>query len=491
MLELMAIFSLVISSLGFYLHARKVNQKTLTLDSFMVADGTLNKREFANTWVASSFSLAMNVMFLLSSSNNYGLWILVSPITYVGGFVFFNWVVKKSNFDLKNSRTLADFFYLIYPSRAIARLVTALTLGSYIMLLFVELYMGTVVLTVFLGDGVIYKTLAFFSIGMLVLMLVRLGGYLCIIYTDRQQLLLIILAVSSIFLYGFMCPVANNSSAFDILIDITQYKENPLVFMIWLSVINFVYPFSQLANYQRVTATKCANTSFLGVVSGSRKLLMLFLLTIGGFLLLGAKGYQANTITEFLMLVKNSDGAISYLFVPLILGFGSMIYSSADVAVIATFYSLSDMNTFRDRFSKLNENELRKVLTVSTIILLLVLTLIYFLQIGGLEAWLMPLIYTIVGQLAILVPVPLYILVQEIRGKELSEMQVNRKNTLILFNGIIFSWVMLFVSAYISKVTGNPYWSLLSMPVGIVIVFCSILLLNLKKNRKLIVFTDR
>jgi Na+/proline symporter len=392
-------------------------------------------------------------------------------------------LIHRAKFDLKDSRTLADFFYLIYPSRVIARLVTALTLGSYIMLLFVELYMGTVLLTVFLGDAIFYKTIGFFAVGCLVLMYVRLGGYKAIVRTDRYQLVLMVAALLSVFIYGIACPVLSDYSASEILVATTQYNENPLIFMLWLGTINILYPFSQLSNYQRVTATQCANTSLKGVISGSYKLLLLFLLTIGGFLLLGAKGHQVNTITDFLLLVKNSEGILQYLFIPLILGFASMVYSSADIAVIATFYSLSDLNTFKNKFSKMNEDQLRRVLTLCTLGLLLVLTVIYFLQFSGLEAWLMPLIYTVVGQLAILVPVPLFLLIQNMREQKLKIITMSKGNTQILFMSILFSWVMLFVSAYLSKVTGEQYWSLLSMPAGMAVVFCAVMSLK-KKNKE-------
>ncbi len=36
------------------------------------------------------------------------------------------------------------------------------------------------------------------------------------------------------------------------------------------------------------------------------------------------------------------------------------------------------------------------------------LTIIYWLQFSGLQEWLMPLIYTACGQLAILTPIPIY-----------------------------------------------------------------------------------
>jgi hypothetical protein len=475
--EFLSLLGLVLSSYIFYLYANKINKSRLSFDGFMIANGNLNEKEFANTWVASSFSLSMNVMFLLSSSNNYGLWILIAPTTYISGFLLFNYIVKRSDIDLKGSRTLADFFYLIYPSRTIARLVTALTLGSYIMLLFVELYMGTVLLTVFLGDAIFYKTIGFFAIGCLVLMYVRLGGYSAIVQTDKWQLLLMMLAIGSIFGFGLIAPAdldINWQGLFNKIITAREEPASLVVFMIWLGVTNLIYPFSQLSNYQRVTATKCANTSLKGVISGSYKLLLLFILTIGGFLLLGAKGYQVNTITDFLLLVKNSEGILQYLFIPLILGFGSMVFSSADIAVIAIFYSLSDQNTFRRRFSKMKESELRYILTLSTMGLLVVLSFIYFLQAGGLEAWLMPLIYTVIGQLVILVPVPLVLLLRKISCKGFVNIPVSRRNTKILLGVMMFAWLLLFVSAYISKVTENNMWSLMSMPAGVLLMFLTI-----------------
>jgi Na+/proline symporter len=483
-LDVLAILGLVISSYVFYLYARRVNKSSLTLDSFMLADSSLSKRQFSNTWVASCFSLAMNVMFLLSSSNHYGLWILIAPTTYISGYILFNYVVKNSNVDLRESRTLADFFYVIYPSISIARLVTALTLGAYVLLLFLELYMGTVVMTVFLGNDAVDKTIGFFSIGLLVLMYVRLGGYKAIVKTDKWQLFLIMLAIGSIFVFGLFAHGVNDHSVGEIISSISKSKEEPLslaIFMTWLATSNLIFAFSQLSNYQRVAATTSKDVSWLGVLHGSWKLLALFLFTIFGFLVLGAKGHQVDNVTDFLLLVKSSDGALSYLFILLIVGFASMVFSSADIAVIAIFYSLSDRNTFRNKFAKMKERQLRKILTNSTVGLLVILSIIYFLQFSGLEAWLMPLIYTVVGQLVILVPVPIYVLIKNISKKNAQKIPVTASNTRILFGSIIVAWALLFISAYISKITDNDLWSLMSMPFGVLIVFFAVF--SLKKKQ--------
>ena len=219
------------------------------------------------------------------------------------------------------------------------------------------------------------------------------------------------------------------------------------------------------------------------MVHSSWKVLTLLLLTIIGFILINAKGYQIQSLSQYLNLVKNSGGISSYLLFPvMIVGMASMVFSSADVALIAIGYTLTDQNSLFKYFSSINEKKLRHVLTIGTLIMLVILSIIFYMQFSVLQELLLPLIYTISGQLVVLTPIPVYVLLKMKKNEEFYPIFVNKKNVFLIFLGIVSAWILLFVGAYLSKITGDQLYALMSMPIGGIIVLIAIMLI---RNNKL------
>ncbi len=480
--EILAILGLIISSSVFYLYARMVNKETMSLDGFMIADSTLNKSQFSNTFTASNVSLCLTVIFFGGNAKNLGLFLLASPITYLWGHFFFIWLLKQTKLDLSNCRTLADLVGLVFPNRAVVLLVSLMTLSSYILLVFVELYIGSVLFSFFLPQGILYQTMSFFAIGILVLMYVRLGGYRAIVKTDKWQLTLMILAIGGIFVYGLIVPVANDSTTQEVLFNMTKYTGDTLfgiIFSLWLALINSIYAFAQVSNWQRASATKDHDISWKGLINSSWKVIALFVIITVGFLLLVAKGYEFVSIVDYLRLVRDTGGISSYVIFPLmVVGFSSMVFSSADVAIIAVNYSLADKNSFLDYFSNLNEKALRRALSNTTLAILLILTIFYWLQFSSLNEWLMPIIFTACSQLGVLTPVPIFMILYLKKYGELPSINTSRRNILIFFNGMLLAWIGLFIGTYLSKTTGNQLFSLLPLPVGILFTLGAIITIS-------------
>ena len=218
--EIIALTGMVLSSIIFYLYAREVNKEKLTLDGFMLSDRNLKKNQFGSTFAASSFSLAINTMFLFMNAQHYAVFMLVAPVTYLLGHYIFIALVRKSDVDVNDCRTVSDLCYKFFPSKALARLITLMTITSYLMLIFVELFIGSLVLTFFLPQDLIYQTGSFLSIGIIVLLYVRLGGYKALVKTDKWQLFLMMLATSLITIFAVISPVLNDFGAREIFLDI-------------------------------------------------------------------------------------------------------------------------------------------------------------------------------------------------------------------------------------------------------------------------------
>ncbi|NQY42723.1 MAG: hypothetical protein HRT87_05195 [Legionellales bacterium] len=476
--EAIALLGILFSSFIFYICARGVNQEKLTLDGFMLADRSLNKSKFSNTFAASSFSLALNTMFLFVNCQNYAVFMLIAPITYMLGHYACVALIRKSNVDVNDCRTVSDLCYKFFPSKAVARLISLITLTSYVMLVFIELYIGSMVLTFFLPKNIFCQTLSFICIGVIVLLYVRLGGYKALVKTDKWQLGLMVLATGLIAVYALFTPTVNQATTETIINSMLtpEFSMGEVVtFVIWLSVLNMLKPFSQISNWQRVTATQNTTISCRGLIHSSKYILTLFLLTLFGFMLLKAKGYELGTLVEFLKLVKTSDSISAYCIFPLmIVGFCSMVFSSADVAIISIVYTLADKNSFKEKFNRMNENKLRRTLTLLISTILVLLSIIYWLQFTVLHEWLLPLTYVVCGQIAILTPIPVYILLKLRKQENFTSIEASKKNIFILFNSILISWVLFLVCAYIAKTTSQQFWSQISVPVGALIILFGI-----------------
>lgn len=255
--ELLAIIGLLISSAIFYRYAREVSQGKLTFDSFIVADSSLQKRQFGNTFAASSVSLATFIMFFFFNSKVYGLFLLISPITYLLGQGLFVWLIKNADINFKECRTLSDLSYKFFPSKTLARLITMMTLSSYLMVVFLELYIGAVVFSIFLPNNIFYQAVSFFAMGILILMYVRLGGYKALVRTDMVQLVLMLMATFLIFAYGITAPIINSNKLSEVMLDAMVCTESSLgliIFSVWLTLLNFLSPFTQIAQWQRLAA---------------------------------------------------------------------------------------------------------------------------------------------------------------------------------------------------------------------------------------------
>jgi Na+/proline symporter len=362
--EILAILGLISSSSVFYFYARTINKEKLTLDGFILSDSSLQKEQFGNTFAASSISLATFIMFFFFGSKIYGLFLLVSPFSYLLGQYLFVRLIKKCNVDFRDCRTIADFYYKFFPSKKVAKLITLMSLMSCIMLVFIELYIGSVVFSIFLPNDALYQTVSFLGMGILILMYVKLGGYKALIKTDMLQLTLMLLATFIIFIYGIIAPTNNDHNATNILLNTLNYTGDSWFvywFVIWLIALNIVTPFTQLALWQRIAASKCNETSLKGVVYSSWKVIALCSFPILGFILLDAKGYSFESFQSYLQTVKQTSWFCGYVLFPLlIVGLCSTVFSSADTAIISIIYAISDRNTFLDSFSNMSEKKIKK-----------------------------------------------------------------------------------------------------------------------------------
>ena len=467
--ELVALAGLVLSSLIFYVYAYKVNRKNLNMEGFTLSNRSLSDKQFSNTFAASSLSLATVIIFFISTHELYGLFLLVCPITFLAGQYFFFYVVKRCKVDFGNYRTISDLVYAVFPSKKIARLITAITLTSFIGIAFIELYVGSVILTFFLPKSALWQTFSFFALGIIVLLYIRLGGYKAIVKTDKWQLSLMMLAIGAIFVFSLFLPYSQSANT--TVNSFFYFSENPwliLIFSIQILFNNMAVSFTQLSFWQRVVASASLDEAWQGLKKSTWKTLFIWTVPILAFVLLRTKGYNINDLTNFLNFTRETSFLTSVILFPMIIvGFASALFSSADVAIIAIVHALADKNTFLKPFENLPYARFKKYLTLFTISILIVLSVLYWIKYLELTNYFVPLVYSCLGQMIMLFPVSSYAMYKISRGQYAINFNHN-----ILFLGILAGW-----GCVLSGVILSVNYNSLAMQQGLIIIGVLIIML--------------
>jgi hypothetical protein len=281
-----------------------------------------------------------------------------------------------------------------------------------------------------------------------VLVYVRLGGYKAIVKTDSWQIFLVILSTSAIFIFSFIVPKSGNIHQ-DVLTGFFVYTENPVavfLFVLWVSFNNMAVSFTQLSFWQRVVASSSTESSWQGLKKSTFKTLFVWSVPIISFIVIRMKGYTVNDLQSLLLFVRNFDSITSIVLFPIIVvGFAAALFSSADVAVIAVIHSLFDQNTFITKVKSFNYSVFKRYLTSLTILLLAVLTVIYWVKYFELSNYFIPLIYTSLGQMTCVFPLSIYAIYKLSRNEY--PVVFNKE---ILFLGVLFGWFSVLLGVYLN-----------------------------------------
>ncbi len=482
--EIIALLGLLLSSLVFYIYAYSVNRQNLNMEGFTLSNRTLTDRQFSNTFTASSLSLAIVIIFFISTHELYGLVLLICPITFILGQYLFFYVVRRCKIDFGKYRTISDLIYAVFPSKKIARLITLITVTSFIGIAFIELYVGSVILTFFLPKNALYQTLSFFTLGIIVLLYIRLGGYKAIVKTDKWQLFLMTLSIITILIFSISLPSStSNKSAINSFMYIGESSWGITSFILWVTLNNLMVSFVQLSFWQRVVASSSLETAISGMKKATWKTLFIWTVPILSFILIRTKGYNINDLENFLAFTRTTSYLSSIILFPIItVGFASALFSSADVAIIAIVHAISDKNTFLKLFENLPYNKFKQYLTILTILILLTLSLVYWIKYLELTNYFVPLIYSSLGQMTMLVPLSCYALWNIRKNITCLYFKDN-----ILFYGIILGWLHVLSGTILSVKYNSAGLQQLMMIFGTLIILLAIKL-SLKNPHKELTF---
>ncbi len=469
----LAISGIVLSGLVFLFYAISIAQKRLSVDGFLISDKQVSGAAFSNTFASSTLSLATTIIFFIEAHRLYGWLMALGPMFFIAVQFILLKLITNLKLDLTKIRTIPDLWHSVFPNKTIARNLSFITVATCIMTMCLEIIIGSEILSVFLPAGAFWNTAAFFSISILVLGYVYYGGYRAIIETDKWQLTLLILATIAFVYFAFAAPIVNeNLKSGDFGRSLFSYSESGwslCIFIVWACVINFCIGFTDICVWQRMSASRSTEESYKELFRGIWKFIFIFLVPMLCFIAIYTKGHMYGTMPEFLTLVFKNSGAAGYIVFPLIVtGFSAALFSTADTFMIASIYGLCDKNTFLPTIRKMPSLErdaiIRKYLTIFSITLFVFLTAFYYMQQHRIAEWIMPIVYAVWGQVAIIAPLPIYALYRTYKG--LPVLQVSKLSSNVLLTFIYIGWAIILYGS----VAGNHSLPQLTLIIGLLIV---------------------
>jgi len=361
--------------------------------------------------------------------------------------------INLSNLEAKDMTSNADFWLNFSGGKKSSIAISVISLISFLIIFFIELYLGSVILSRYFGQGGAF--LAFLFLGLLTIAYVQIGGFKTVIKTDFYQALLVGLAVLAILIFSIMIPFQLGEHIGNIF-NFTASGVELFTLLALLLVLNLTIPFSQVTFWQRIASTTDKREAFKGFKRYSPLFLFIWLAPVLAFTLLNAKGFTFDSIGSFFSLIQSTGGIFEFILFPIIfVGLAAALFSTADSALIAIQFSLVDNTTFKSRFDNLTQKSAKKILIGASLIIVLLLSFIYYIAESQLASWFIPLIFAVFGILVIISPLIIYGLVKSQKANK--EIKLSKFSDFLiafgLYLGVIFVLTATFISVKINSVT--------------------------------------
>lgn len=446
--DIIALIGMAISVLMFVYLGLQDSSKAISIEQVLLANRSASSTQFGASFAAASTSLATVIIFFISYSSFFGISLLWCGGTYLVGQVIFLRFMKGVNIDTSSLTTNADFVFHHMDLKRTAQIIAIMTASSFILILFLELYIGSEIISYYLtGMGTVGKAISYFSLGAIVIIYVRLGGLKVVFRTDVWQLSVMIVACIALLLFAFLySPIPSvKSSPTSPPFFATATNSQLLVFMLWILILNFTLPFTQLSSWQRLAATKSIDEAWSGLRRSAPSFLVIWMIPVFALVILNSKGVTPGSLSDLFDVLRSSGSGYSNILYPLIfVGFASALFSTADTALVALQFSLSDSATFGNRLRAMDEVQLRRVLTFSTFLIIAALSLIYGMAVVDLGSWFIPLVYTIFSQLSVVAPQVVYSML-EASGK-IQDRKFGKLSDKVNMTFMLLAWSILILA---------------------------------------------
>ena len=428
-------------------NTRSFNKKTE--NEFLLANQSITSKIFSKIFAISGLSLAGNIIFFIEFKVQYGWLICLGPLVYEITQLCIILICKKTNFDLKNIRSIASLFYEVYPCKAVSRCIIMASFIANIMAAFGEILAGTVMISFILPKIQYIEAIIFFTLSVVIFANIKRNGYQALSVAAPLQLIFISIGTLSLFYFSCMSHNVNHLTSKEMVVSAFQYSAEGWVlalFIIWAFLTNIFGALTDISLWQRIAAST-PKRALQGFKQGFKSWVIVFIIPMISLLVIHIKGHQYNSIESFLSLTTSKTDQVSYLiYMGLLLGFSAAFYSTSARKFMAAINILFD-----ERLSQKNDAglSLSSKINLACIVSFLSLCFVYLISSGKVSSWILPLMYAAWGQVAIIAPLVIFSLTCKYKNKTNILPPSTSQKSIILVS-IIMGWATIFIGS-ISK----------------------------------------
>jgi len=338
-----------------------------SMDQFFIFGRGMGGRDFTETFVATTMSLATEVTFFLSFGANAGLATFWAPITFIIGTYIFIRILQAfhdtehGKVFLKSGETIVEFsferlnhFKSNNFSQAFAFLFCAISVLSLLSIFVIEMFVVTRVFAVFeplQSDESEFFVVVVFSL--LVMMYVYLGGFSSVIKTDRFQLYIMSGAILTILAVGIWFAATSETASIDrVAFSISPLEliggtwTTALAFLSAFFAINFYRYISYIGSWQRILAVGDKDEIADGVKRTIFFVVLIMTSLIACGMIFASLGfeqgeYDATVMIGYLNLIQSLPGLLGEALLGVVIaGLVAALISTADSHVVAALQTI-------------------------------------------------------------------------------------------------------------------------------------------------------
>lgn len=438
------------------------------VESYFNCNRQLNRMEFGSSFAAASTSLATVLFFFVTLGLENGLYILISPLSYLVGILIFNkYILPKLQIyryaegnetgQISVGSTLGLFMEQRFGSKWVKIMISLITMLGIISILLIELYVGVDIFNIFIKPE--YREIALVLIAVVVFAYTGLGGLNTVVKTDRIQFGFMLLVAFGIVIWlCILKPSVTFADFFPAPIPLSEGLLLKWPLFLNMVIVNILLIPSLLRNWQLIAATRDYSEVGKGLMSG-------FVLTAvisALFVVLGILFFNVFPQTELSLngilssMAASNDKVVSMILLPLLFMACLMaLLSTVDSSLLPVVQSISC------DFGKAHIGRKRYLMITG---LLLILTIgIYWIVFKLLKFELIEWLYTIFSLVTISSPA----IILGCVGKEtVLQKKYVRIGTII---ATIVGLVLALLISYIGNVMGNIWFIQLNTPIAALI----------------------
>lgn len=438
------------------------------VETYFNCNRQLNKVEFGSSFAAASTSLATVLFFFVTLGLENGLYILISPLSYLVGILLFNkYILPKlqryryaegnETGQISVGSTLGLFMEKRYRSKLVKIMISLITMLGIISILLIELYVGVDIFNIFIKPE--YREVALVLIAVVVFAYTGLGGLNTVVKTDRIQFGFMLVVTLGI--VAWLCTLNPTISFEDFFPAPIPLSEGLLLkwpLFLNIVIVNILLIPSLLRNWQLIAATRNYSEVGKGLMSGFALTAIISTL----FVVLGILFFNIFPQTELSLngilssMATSNDRVVSMILLPL-------LFMACLMALLSTVDSslLPVVQSIVCDFGKTHIGR-RRYMMITGLLLLLTIG-IYWIVFKLLKFELIEWLYTIFSLVTISSPA---IILGCVGNETVLQKKNMRIGTII---ATIVGLILALLISYIGNVMGNIWFIQLNTPIAALI----------------------